>query len=99
MSLVTKKLWSTFVIGLALALFNAPVASAGDILIYGPSLLGAPNNEATLATAAGHTVTVDTPVTWLARTTASFASFDAIVFGDPTCQASPADPYPWIVLQ
>src|SRR5438093_3458098 len=91
MSLVTKKLWSTFVIGLALALFNAPVASAGDILIYGPSLLGAPNNEATLATAAGHTVTVDTPVTWLARTTASFASFDAIVFGDPTCQASPAD--------
>ena len=60
-----------------------------DILIYGPSLLGAPNDEATLAAAAGHNVTVADPVTWSAMTTGDFAQYRAIVFGDPSCQDTP----------
>ena len=66
-----------------------PGTSRKDILIYGPSLLGAPDNEATLAAAAGHSVTVADPVTWSAMTTADFAQYKAIVFGDPTCGESP----------
>jgi hypothetical protein len=64
-------------------------ATPGSILIYGPSLLGAPDNEQTLATAAGHTVTVANAATWSSMTSAQFASFDAIVFGDPSCSGSP----------
>ncbi len=66
-----------------------PGTSRKDILIYGPSLFGAPDNEATLAAAAGHSVTVADPVTWSAMTTADFAQYKAIVFGDPTCGESP----------
>src|SRR6267143_408503 len=61
-----------------------------DVLIYGPSLLGAPDNEMTLAAAAGHNVTVADPVTWSAMTTGDFAQYRAIVFGDPMCQDTPA---------
>src|SRR6267142_354256 len=57
-----------------------PKTAPKDILIYGPSLLGAPDNEATLAAAAGHNVTVADPVTWSAMTTADFAQYRAIVF-------------------
>src|SRR4030081_3177022 len=46
------------------------------ILTYVPSL-GAPNNEATLAWAKGHTVPVADPVTWSAMTTADFAQYKA----------------------
>jgi len=62
---------------------------AKDILIYGPSLFGSPNNEATLAAAAGHNVTVADEATWSKMTTAQFAAYHAIVFGDPTCQETP----------
>ena len=60
-----------------------------DILIYGPSLFGAPDNEVTLAAAAGHNVTVADADTWSKMTTAQFAAYRAIVFGDPTCQETP----------
>ena len=60
-----------------------------DILIYGPSLFGSPDNEATLAAAAGHNVTVADADTWSKMTTAQFAAYRAIVFGDPTCQETP----------
>jgi len=66
-----------------------PKTAPKDILIYGPSLLGAPDNEATLAAAAGHNVTVADPVTWSVMTTADFAQYRAIVFGDPSCQDTP----------
>src|SRR6266850_184879 len=59
------------------------------ILIYGPSLFGAPDNEKTLAEAAGHNVTVADDGTWSAMTTGDFAQYRAIVFGDPTCQETP----------
>ncbi len=68
------------------------VASPGSILIYGPSMSpptsGRPHNEQTLAQAAGHTVTVADAATWSTFTTAQFAAFDAIVFGDRTCATS-----------
>src|SRR6267378_4035498 len=60
-----------------------------DILIYGPSLFGFPDNEKTLAEAAGHNVTVADDGTWSAMTTGDFAQYRAIVFGDPTCQDTP----------
>jgi hypothetical protein len=66
-----------------------PGVAPKDILIYGPSLFGAPNNEATLAAAAGHKVTVADPVTWSAMTTGDFAQYRAIVFGDPSCRETP----------
>src|SRR6266850_3621211 len=66
-----------------------PGTSRKDILIYGPSLFGAPDNEATLAAAAGHSVTVADPVTWSTMTTGDFAQYKAIVFGDPTCRDTP----------
>ncbi len=64
---------------------------AGEILIYGPSL-GDPEpfNEQTEAVELGFTVTVDDEETWAARSTASFASFDAIVIGDAGCDADEA---------
>ncbi|HUQ45003.1 MAG TPA: hypothetical protein VM033_00045 [Gemmatimonadaceae bacterium] len=58
-----------------------------SVLIYGPSLFsptetGRPNNEATLAQAAGITVTVWDAATWETKTSADFARFNAIVFAD-----------------
>jgi hypothetical protein len=69
------------------------VAAAKNILIYGPSMSAAGagvDNEQTLAAAAGHTVAVADATTWSGMTTAQFAAFDAIVFGDPTCRTDPA---------
>ncbi len=75
--------------GAPLPRFSIVAASPGNVLIYGPSM-SAPNafrpqNEQTLAVAAGHTVTVASAASWAGMTTAHFAAFDAIVFGDRTC--------------
>src|SRR5438105_1777244 len=56
------------------------------VLIYGPSLdNSAAPNEKTVAENAGYEVTVADEATWAAMTTAQFASYDAIVLGDPSC--------------
>ena len=60
--------------------------SGKHILIYGPSMTTSTPNEKSLAQAAGHTVTVADVTTWLSYTAYQFASFDAIVFGDPGCE-------------
>jgi hypothetical protein len=77
------------ILALAMAVFGAPaVAHAGaevSILIYGPSLNGSPRNEQTVAERLGYSVTVADESTWSSYTTDDFASYDAIVFGDPTC--------------
>ena len=91
---ITSILTATVLVASIFALFISPMEEASahagkDILIYGPSLhTGAKTagNAQTLAVAAGHTVVVDTDATWQARSTASFASFEAIVFDDPNCQ-------------
>ena len=70
-----------------------PGMAQKDILIYGPSLFPSlpvfPNNEKTLAEAAGHNVTVADQGMWSAMTTGDFAQYKAIVFGDPFCQETP----------
>ncbi len=81
----------TFVVVLALvgAMLSVPApgaqAAVGSILFYGPTILGSPDTEATLAQAAGYDVTVADASTWVGMTTIEFAQYDAIVFGDPTC--------------
>lgn len=71
---------------------NSKVAATtgNNILIYGPSLNGSPNNEETLAEAAGYGVTVVDASAWDSMTTAQFSSYRAIVFGDPTCGSDPS---------
>ena len=63
----------------------------GQILIFGPSLnaTGTPN-EKTIAESLGYAVTVASTGTWSSMTTAQFAAFKAIVFGDPDCSTNPA---------
>jgi len=65
-----------------------------SILIYGPSMSAPtqalPNNEQTLAEAAGYSVTVANAATWSSFSTADFARFNAIVFGDPSCTGNPS---------
>jgi hypothetical protein len=77
------------ILALAMTVFGAPaVAHAGaevSILIYGPSLNGSPRNEQTVAERLGYSVTVADESTWSSYTTDDFASYDAIVFGDPSC--------------
>ncbi len=61
-------------------------AEIHSILIYGPSMLAPttfrPENEQTMAEAEGFTVTVLNATPWGNTTTAEFASYSAIVFGD-----------------
>jgi fibronectin type 3 domain-containing protein len=71
----------------ALAMPAAARAASGKILLYGPTISGSPDTEATLAAADGFTTTVADASTWSSMTTAQFAAYDAIVFGDPTCSA------------
>jgi hypothetical protein len=75
------------VLVLASVLVTGPAsrAATGSILFYGPSILGSPDTEATLAAAAGYDVTVADDATWLSMTTFEFEQYDAIVFGDPSC--------------
>jgi uncharacterized repeat protein (TIGR01451 family) len=64
----------------------AAAASAGTVLILSTSVTGgAASYEALAATAAGHTVEVATPAQWAAKTAADFATYDALILGDPTC--------------
>ncbi|MEO7857449.1 MAG: hypothetical protein ABIU76_10630, partial [Gemmatimonadaceae bacterium] len=69
-------------------LFSA--TGQATVLIYGPSLFTAldelrPQNEQTLATAAGFAVTVWNAATWSTKTSADFAKFSAIVLPDENC--------------
>jgi cysteine-rich repeat protein len=59
------------------------------VLILGSTVGPAnPSLEESTAAALGYTVVVDSDAQWLARTTADFASFQAIILGDPTCGAA-----------
>jgi hypothetical protein len=58
----------------------------GKVLILGPTVTGgAASREAQEATAQGFAVDVVSPATWSSMTAAQFASYRAIVLGDPTC--------------
>lgn len=61
-------------------------AATGEVLILGPTVSGgAGSDEAAAVTTIGKTPVVVDAATWAAMTTEDFASYDAIVFGDPTC--------------
>ena len=76
---------------LLIPLFIAsPLAGAGKVLIYGPTMIAQTPNEQSLAAAAGFAVTVADAPTWSSMTTAQFSSFNAIVLGDPACGFDPS---------
>lgn len=59
------------------------------MLILGSTVSGGASSlEATRAAALGFTVVVDSNAAWGARSTADFATFKAIIFGDATCSTS-----------
>lgn len=63
-----------------------PAPDANSVLILDTTVSGgAASIEATKAAALGFTVEVVSAATWGAMTTADFASYRAIVLGDPTC--------------
>lgn len=66
--------------------FGSVDVLAENVLIYGPSN----GNEEAIALAEGHTVTVADIATWTAMDTAGFATYDAIIIGDPQCIINPS---------
>ncbi|HEY3902470.1 MAG TPA: hypothetical protein VGM14_01010, partial [Streptosporangiaceae bacterium] len=80
----------------AVAAAPAKASLSGSVLILSTSVNGGTSSaEAHQAAALGSTVTVASPATWDAMTTAQFKTFSAIIIGDPsttTCaSAVPAD--------
>jgi RHS repeat-associated protein len=70
-------------------------ASTGSVLILSTSVTGGSSSAEASAVPSGYTVTVATPTTWDAMTTAQFAAYSAIIIGDPsgtTCASTvPSD--------
>lgn len=65
----------------------------GTVLILDTTVTGGTSSlEAQAAQSLGLSVEDDDATTWASKTTAQFASYSAIIFGDPTCQYQP-DPY------
>jgi RHS repeat-associated protein len=82
--------------GLAVAHPSPARASSGSALILSTSVNGGSSSAEAQAVPSGYTVTVASPSTWDAMTTAQFAAYSAIIIGDPssggTCASSvPAD--------
>ncbi len=62
--------------------------AAANVLILSTTVTNGANSlEAQAAQAQGLTVNVVDPSTWGSMTTADFASYKAIILGDPTCQS------------
>jgi RHS repeat-associated protein len=79
-----------------LAVAQPALASSGSVLILSTSVNGGSSSAEAQAVPSGYTVTVASPSTWDAMTTAQFAGYSAIIIGDPssggTCASSvPAD--------
>jgi hypothetical protein len=65
----------------------APAASPHTVLILGKTVVGGTASlEATQATALGFDVEVASDANWAAKTSADFATYKAIVLGDPQCK-------------
>ncbi len=75
--------------GVAPAFQTAP--GPNYVLILSTSVTdGAASKEAQAAIAAGYNVEVATPLQWAAKTTSDFASYRALILGDPTCSTNAA---------
>jgi hypothetical protein len=77
-------------VGLLAAGLAAPTSGAGAtiprILFYGPSMAtNKPLDESKIAQLAGYEIRVADEDRWRSMTTEEFATFDAIVVGDPDC--------------
>lgn len=69
----------------AVAASVAPAhASTGSVLILSTSVNGGISSAEAGAVPSGYTVTVATPTTWDAMTTAEFKAYSAIIIGDPS---------------
>jgi uncharacterized repeat protein (TIGR01451 family) len=77
---------------LAPASASAGVAAEKVLILDSTVTGGSSSPEAQAATAAGFGVDVVTPTQWAAMTQAQFASYRAIVFGDPTCTSTSTGP-------
>ena len=94
-SKLARRCATRFVLGAVLALAAAPRAAspapapdANTILLFDATVSGGGESlEAVTAAALGFTVEVATAEDWLAKTAADFATYRAIVFGDPVCDA------------
>jgi hypothetical protein len=62
-------------------------AASGSVLILSTSVTGGTSSAEAAAVPSGYTVTVATPATWDAMTTAQFAAYSAIIIGDPSSTA------------
>jgi hypothetical protein len=68
-------------------------AAGTTVLILSTSVTGGASSlEAQAALSQGFSVQVVTPTAWAAMTTSNFASYRAIILGDPTC-GTPSSPY------
>jgi hypothetical protein len=65
-------------------------ATASEVLILGSSVSGGVSSaEAAEVAAQGYSPVVVNDATWLAMSTSEFASYKALVIGDPTCSETP----------
>ncbi len=84
---------STLVLAITIIAPAQGAAAAGaandhTVLILGPTVTGgAASREAVAAIAIGMDVEVATAAQWAAKTTADFATYRALILGDPTCTA------------
>jgi RHS repeat-associated protein len=70
-------------------------AASGSVLILSTSVNGGSSSaEATAAAGLGYTVTVATPATWDAMTTAQFKAYSALIIGDPSTGSTCASTVP-----
>jgi cysteine-rich repeat protein len=69
------------------AVMAQPAPDANSVLIL--SSVNGGGQYSTRAAAAGFTVVLATDPQWAARTTAEFATFKALIIGDPTCGGTP----------
>ncbi|MEO6695585.1 MAG: hypothetical protein ABIY50_10200, partial [Ignavibacteria bacterium] len=87
-----KHIFTVLLIVLTVFLFNVqnsnsqPAANDSTVLILAPTVTGgASSTEANAAIAAGFNVEVVTAAQWLAKSAADFATYRALILGDPTC--------------
>jgi len=72
--------------------FSASTASTsiGTVGILSTTVTsGLSSPEALKAIGLGYTVDIITPAVWSGMTTADFATYDALILGDPTCEVGP----------
>ncbi|MEA2693419.1 MAG: hypothetical protein QOJ16_2806 [Acidobacteriota bacterium] len=89
--MLTRSSW--FLLALALIVIAplqaTPAPGPNYVLILGSSVTGGFSSvEATQATALGYMVEIATDAGWAAKSTADFASYRALILGDPDCSTS-----------